>query len=169
MSVQKSAGEGAEPRSNEPGAAVRTQSIIGTYRLINLSRIPVDTGKPEESFGSNPEGYIMYGSDGRMMVLMLEADRPRTSYAAMTDADRIRLFNTMVAYAGVYTYDGDIVTHHVDVSSNGIFTGTILRRRASFEGNRLLLTSEAAPAPRDGRMSVNTALWERVPQVLTQK
>ena len=40
-----------------------------------------------------------------------------------TPAEAEALFRSMLSYAGPYTIEGDVVTHHVDISWNQSFTG----------------------------------------------
>jgi hypothetical protein len=68
----------------------------------------------------------------------------------------------MVAYGGRYTFDGKVVTHHVDISSNETWTGTDLARNVKFERNRLILTTNPQVSPPDGKIAVTILTWERL-------
>ena len=47
------------------------QEILdGTWKLVSSKRTTTTTGTTIDTFGSDPQGYIMYGKDGRMMVLL---------------------------------------------------------------------------------------------------
>jgi hypothetical protein len=46
------------------------EEIWGTYKLINATNKYVDTGDTVNSFGEHPKGYITYGKEGRMLVLI---------------------------------------------------------------------------------------------------
>ena len=50
-------------------------SILGTYRLVSEQRTIVDT--KEVIPGTGARGYITYGEDGRMIVLIVRQPRPR--------------------------------------------------------------------------------------------
>ncbi len=92
----------------------------------------MDTGQVE-TFGQ-VQGFITYGSDGRMLVLIVEGNRPKAeSLAKMTDEQRVGLFRTMNAYGGTYTL-----------------------------GGKLIYTTRPAPHVSDGKMSVITLVWEKV-------
>jgi hypothetical protein len=61
----------AEPaKQAEVSATQTTNQLVGTYRLISYQRTIVATGETEDIFGKVPHGYITYGRDGRMMVLL---------------------------------------------------------------------------------------------------
>jgi len=81
------------------------ETLEGTYRLVSATRTIVATGEVEDSFSArNPIGYITYGKDHRMMVLMARSDRPKVTFADITDAQRIALFDSMAAYGGSYHF-----------------------------------------------------------------
>jgi hypothetical protein len=144
-------------------ASASEESIVGTYRLISSQRLITDTGEKEDSYGKNPTGFITYGSDGRMMAIITFSNRSKPeSLDKLTDPQRAELFRTMLAYAGTYKFSGNQVEHHIDASWNEIWTGTTQIRDIKKEGERLVFTTKPAPFPRDGKMSINTLVWEKV-------
>lgn len=48
--------------------------------------------------------------------------RPRSDHR--TDEEQISLYESIFAYAGTYTVEGEKVTHRVDIWWNQYFTGT---------------------------------------------
>jgi Lipocalin-like domain len=137
--------------------------IVGTYRLISANRVILATGDTEDSYGNNPIGFMTYGRDGRMMGMIVFSNRPKAeSLEKMTDQQRADLFRTMIAYGGTYTFRGDSVEHHIDISWNELWTGTTVIRDIKKDGDRLVYTTKPAPFPRDGKMSINTLVWEKV-------
>ena len=138
-------------------------SLYGTWRLVSLTQTATATGEATDVFGKAPRGFITYGRDGRMMTLIVTDSRPKpANLAAVTDQQRADLFRTMVAYGGAYTFDGKVVTHHVDISSNETWTGTDQVRNVKFERNLLILTTNPQASPPDGRMAVTVLTWERL-------
>ena len=139
------------------------QILEGTWKLIASKRTNGVTGATADSFGPDPQGYIMYGRDGRMMVLIAQGSRPRAPRVEdITDAQRERLFSTMMAYAGTYTFDGKTIEHHIDMSWNEVWSGTNQARDVRREGDRLIYTTRPSPSPVDGSMGFSTVIWERV-------
>jgi hypothetical protein len=137
------------------------EEIYGTYRLIGTSQRVLETG--EVVTMAKEQGFITYGRDGRMMVLITRGDRPKLeNFEKMTDQHRIALFATMTAYAGTFKFDGKTLEHHVDISWNEMWTGTTQIRDVKRDGERLSLSTRPAPSPRDGRMSVTTLVWEKL-------
>jgi hypothetical protein len=136
--------------------------LPGTYRLIGFTRTVVATGETTDIFGKAPQGYITYGRDGRMMVLITSADRPAPAdLARVTDQQRADLFKTMLSYSGTYDFDGKVVTHHIDISWNQTWTGTHQLRNVKFAGKKLVLTTDPMPAPTDGQASVIVVTFEK--------
>jgi hypothetical protein len=136
--------------------------IAGTYRLISSTRVLVESGQADDSFGKNPSGYIMYGSDGRMMVLMVRSDRPKATFDTLDSTKRVNLFDSMAAYAGTYSFDGKKVVHHIDVSWNEILTGTDVVRNVEKQGRKLIYTTDPGPSPTDGKIRTSQLVWEKV-------
>src|SRR5438270_13362557 len=91
-----------------PPSVVETEAgnndLFGTWRLMSFTQKILATGETIDVFGKAPQGFINYGRDGRMMVLMVKDARPKPSeLAEMTGQDRVELFMTMVASAGPWT------------------------------------------------------------------
>jgi len=137
------------------------QELYGTYRLISTTAKTLETGQEEKY--TDESGYITYGRDGRMFVLLVRGKRPKPeSLEKMTDQQRVDLFRTVTAYSGTYTFDGKTVEHHVDISWNEVFTGMTLRREVGFDGDRVILTTPPSPRSSDGKMGVRTLIFEKV-------
>jgi len=136
-------------------------SISGTYRLISEQRIIVDTG--EVIPGTGARGYITYGDDGRMIVLIVRQPRPRPEGAEkITDQQRIELYRTITANAGTYRFDGATIEHNIDISMNEVWSGTKQVRMVKRDGERLIYSTPPFPFHTDGKMSINTLVWEKV-------
>ena len=138
------------------------ERLIGTWKLISVTAEDVATGEKSEIWGPDPDGYINYGPDGRMIVINTRSDRHKPVGAAPTHDEAADLFQGVLAYAGTYTVEGDTVTHHVDISWNESWTGTDQVRFARFDGDRVHLATKPNPDPVNGRMSVRTMTWEKL-------
>jgi hypothetical protein len=135
--------------------------VAGSYQLVSSSTKHLETGEtvPDE----NAKGSIMYGSDGRMLVLITYGDRPKAeSSAKLTDHERIQLFRTMLAYGGTYEFDGKTMTHHVDICADEVRCGSNLVREVTVDGDRLIYTTRPQPSPVDGKMIVITLIWQKL-------
>jgi lipocalin-like protein len=135
--------------------------LAGTYQLISSATMYIDTGEAAPDEGA--KGFIMYGADGHMLVLITYGDRPRAeSSAKLTDDQRIGLFRTMLAYGGTYEFDGKTMKHHVDICSDEIRCGTTVIRDVTVDGDRLTYTTRPQPSPSNGRMVVITLVWQKL-------
>ena len=139
------------------------EKLWGTWRLVSFTRRLAESGETTDVFGKGPQGFISYGRDGRMLVLIVRSGRPKpTDMAKVNDEERAELFKTMIAYGGTYTFDGTSVTHHIDISANENWTGTDQIRNVKFDGRRLVLTTNPQPSSYDGKVGVGVLTWERV-------
>jgi len=143
--------------------ATEKERLYGTWRLVSDVRQDVATGAKTDNFGKHPQGYLSYARDGRMSAIEVAEERPRpTDLTKLGDADRAALFRTLLAYAGTFSFDGNVVTHHVDISWNNNWTGTNQVRNVRLEGNRLYITTNVQPSPIDGKPSIGMLTWEKV-------
>jgi hypothetical protein len=143
-------------------AALADEELSGTYKLISSTRTILETGEVKDSYGKQPKGYIMYGKDGRMLVFITHEGRPTPSRTDMTDKDRADQYRTLNAYGGTYTFHGDWIEHHIDISANETRVGSNEIREVKRDGNRLIYTTKPQPFSADGKMSVITLVWEKM-------
>jgi Lipocalin-like domain len=144
--------------------------LLGTWKLIDASAIDPDGTIEPEPYGSNPNGYITYTSDGHMMVMFSRSDRlsfsqdVRSPFSkemqSMPIEELAQAFITFNAYAGTYTLSGNTVTHHIEVASIPNRIGTDLVRTFTLSGNQLTL--KTPPTIADGIPKVFELVWERV-------
>jgi len=139
------------------------QQIVGTWKLLSYVREEIPSGAKSNVMGAHPSGYINYGPDGRIMVLIVGSDRKKPAGPVATPEEAQALITSMLAYAGTYTIDSGAktVTHHVDVSWDQARTGESLVRAYKFEGDRLVLTTPPSNDPATGKETVRTLVWER--------
>jgi hypothetical protein len=148
---------------NSNSAKAGNEELYGTWRLVSNTRTVIATGETSDLFGKVPQGFINYGPDGRLLVIIVAEKRPKPAVIEkMTDQERTELFKTMVAYGGTYKYDGKTVTHQIDISWNENWTGTSQVRNVKLEGRRLILSTNPAPHALDGKVSISVLTWERV-------
>jgi hypothetical protein len=143
--------------------ATEKEDLYGTWRLVSDVRQDVETGAKTDNFGKHPQGFLSYARDGRMSAIEVAELRPKPmDLSKLADTDRAMLFKTMLAYAGTFSFDGKVVTHHVDVSWNNNWTGTDQVRNVRLEGNRLYITTNVQPSTIDGKPTIGILTWEKV-------
>jgi Lipocalin-like domain len=140
------------------------KAFVGTWKLVSYVGEDVSSGAKSDVMGAHPSGYINYGSDGRMIVLIVGTDRKKPAGTVATPAEAESLIRSMLAYAGTYTIDTakKTVTHHIEISWDQSRAGTDAVRIYKFEGDRLILTTEPSADPATGKKTVRTVVWERV-------
>jgi hypothetical protein len=140
------------------------QAILGTWKLVSYVREELPSGAKSDVMGAHPSGYINYGRDGRMIVIIVGSDRKKPADAVATPEEAQALIKSMLAYAGTYTIDSEAqtVTHHIDISWDQSRTGTDHVRSYKLEGNHFTLTTEPSTDPATGKKTVRTLIWERL-------
>ena len=142
------------------------EEIWGTYRLITATNKIVDTGDVINAYGEHPKGYITYGKEGRMLVLITWDGRIKPPDVTKTTIeDRDALYRSMVAYGGTYTYSGNQIQHHVDISWDETRSGTTVTRSIARDGDRLTYVTEPFPSRNPqtlGKAMVQTLIWEKI-------
>jgi hypothetical protein len=113
-------------------------------------------------FGSKPRGYISYLLNGRMHAILTAEDRIHSSALVPTRDEKAELFDTMIAYAGRYSVDGDRIVHDIEMSWNELWTGSRQLRFFTLYGDTLTITTAAGPSPRDGREGRSIVILQKV-------
>ena len=144
----------------------RDNSIIGTWKLVSAVLTTLD-GAPRQLLGENPSGFLTYTDDGRMSAIVASSGRQPLSVAdpaAAPAAEQAEAFATFTAYAGRYTFHGERVIHHVEVSLFQNWAGTDQIRFARLDGSQLTLT--APPMSIGGEQLVVQLTWEQIKSTL---
>ena len=56
-------------------AADIRQRLFGTWKLVSMKRIMLETGQQSDDYGPNPISYIHYSPDARMINIIVRSDR----------------------------------------------------------------------------------------------
>jgi len=123
------------------------QAILGTWKLVSYVREDLPSGAKSDVMGAHPSGYINYGPDGRMMVIIAGSDRKKPAGAVATPDEAEALIRSMLAYAGTYSIDSQAktVTHHIDISWDQSRTGTDHVRITNWKATALPLPRSPRP------------------------
>jgi hypothetical protein len=135
--------------------------LIGTWRLVSAERHDLETGARSHVMGPGANGFINYGADGRMIVIVVGGPRAVPTSATSTSEEKEVLYDSLNAYAGTYSLNGNEMLHHVDTSWNEIWTGHDQKRFLKFDGEKLVLSGSPS-AGTDGRLGVRVMTWEKV-------
>lgn len=107
--------------------------IVGTWRLLSYVVEVQATGEKLPVMGEKPSGYVSFLPEGRVFFVLTGEGRK----AARTHQERAQLLDTLVAYSGTYSTEGNSWTTSVDVAWNPEWVGTRQVRSFRIEGDRL--------------------------------
>jgi hypothetical protein len=134
--------------------------LIGTWRLVALERRLSPSG---EAIPDHPrQGYLTFSPGRRMMTILVWADRQAPAGEVPTDAERIHLHKSVIAFAGRYSIQPDRLVFHIDTSWNESWTGHDHTRFPTLDGNRLTLSTDPHRSAVDGRESTYRQVWEKL-------
>src|ERR1700692_18042 len=141
----------------------QAKSIVGTWKVLSYIREEIPSGAKSDVMGAHPSGYINYGPDGRMMVIIV-GDRKKPVGPVATAEEAKALISSLISYAGTYTVNSEAktVTHHIDVSWDESRTGESFERTYRLDGDKLTLTTRPSKDPVTGKESVRTLIFEKV-------
>ena len=94
------------------------------------------------------------------MVIITGGDR----HPAKNAEDKLALFDSVLAYSGKYTVEGNKISVRVDMSANEIFSGpnAVQTRFFTLDGDKLTIrTPEMTSAAVPGKKVVGTNIFER--------
>lgn len=134
--------------------------LIGTWRLVSLRRelSPAGAAAPDHP----REGILTFSRGRRVISILVWADRSQPADEVPTDAERVALHKSVIAYAGSYTIEADRLVFHIDISWNQSWTGTDHVRLTAWDGARLVLRTLPHRSAADGIESVFTQVWEKL-------
>ena len=122
------------------GAEDIASPVVGLWKLTGNTTKIVATGAMEKQAGEHPSGYQLFTKGGHMMYFQAAENRKPPAGKVATDAERVAMFDTLVAYAGTYKLDGSKVLIHFEANS---VPGIPDRAYAmEISGNKLTLTAD---------------------------
>lgn len=139
-------------------AADAAKDLIGSWRLTDY-KLQIIGEKVIEPLGPGAKGSLII-TPHRFTVVLSAADRKK----ATTNDERAALLNSMLAYTGRYTIDGNKITTDVDTTWNEIFTGHLKKQSRFFQvdGDTLVVkTGEIESAVRPGKRTESTLTFRR--------
>jgi hypothetical protein len=135
--------------------------LVGTWKLVSASSTTSAGDRDETPYGASPAGFLTYTDDGRVTALISYGGRKSLSFGGGAPEEQAQAFKTFLAYAGRYTFDGDKVTHHIEISSIENYVGKDLVRTVTFHQDRITLVTP--PTPMNGKNQTVKLIWQRLP------
>ncbi|MDQ2742013.1 MAG: lipocalin-like domain-containing protein [Chloroflexota bacterium] len=140
------------------------EQFVGTWKLSSC--IWTDSaGRLSYPYGHDPQGYLIYTSDGFVAVNFMSANRRRfvsDDPLGGSIEERRAGKKTYQSYCGTFEVGGDCVIHHVEVSLFPNWVGSKQERFYRFSGNQLTLSTH--PLLLRGAEHRAELVWERVLQ-----
>lgn len=118
-----------------------------------------DDGRIAYPLGKHVEGFIQYQADGLMLCMLSRADRApfvKGGQWNAPDDEKAMAYSSFLAYAGSFTVDGDLITHHVDLSLFPNWKGGDQKRKFRLNGTRLEILARLEEATPEARTAVLT-------------
>jgi hypothetical protein len=119
-------------------------TIVGTY-VVHLVEKYNDDGAVEFPFGERAAGMLLYAPDGAMAAVVGRSDQPPLEMDLLAgtveaaDRDLAAAFRSAYGFAGTFVVEGDIVHHHILVSTVPNWVGTEQVRPYTIDGDMLTL------------------------------
>jgi hypothetical protein len=136
-----------------------TSPIVGVWKLTSYARKEVGTEKTVQPLGEHPTGYRVVTRDGHAFFMFFAENR-KAPAGAITDAERIDLFKTMLVAGGTYKVEGNKFIFQGDVSANQ----SVNKFTYEFEitGLKLKMTAGPFKDPAGGPDTVVVTTYDRV-------
>ena len=135
--------------------------IVGTWKLISWENRTAG-GLITHPLGQDPIGYLLYSADGHMLVAVMRAGRAPFAagdFLAGEPDEKLAAVESYASYGGRYTYLGDTIIHHVEVSLFPNWIGKDQERLVDLAGDRLTLSTR--PLLMGGEPQTGHLVWER--------
>jgi hypothetical protein len=134
---------------------------IGSWALLSIETQDKETNEKNNLLGAHPYGYLSYGSDCRMYVILTKESRVAPAQLVATDQESIGLYRGLISYAGTYSIDGSNIIHHIQASWNQAWTGTTQVQQFNVDGSTLFLRTGPTKSPLTGKQSSTVLIWTR--------
>ena len=121
----------------------RDTKLHGCWRLVSFDTELQNSKERTQPWGADPNGYLIFDSGARMMVLVTA----KTREPGNTDEKLVALFRTVMSYTGRYRIEGDRFITKIDASWNEAWNGTEQERFYKLDGDTLEVSTAWMPNP----------------------
>jgi len=125
-----------------PIMAQAQSDIVGTWNVKEFYQLVTSTNEKRYILGENPLGMLIYTKGGQFCTTIAAADRKQAANAP-TDAERVKLHNSMFSYCGTYKTEGNLLTYKSLSAWMPSYVGT--ERKSKFEVSGNTLTTQSMP------------------------
>ena len=138
------------------------QTIVGAWKLVSLETKEVQSGKVSRPMGDKVTGAFVFTKGGHFSGIVVRGDRKAPEGPNATEAERVALFNSLVAYHGTYRTDGNKLIMKIENSHIQSWNGTERVLSVEISGTRLTGRSAPLRAASTGLEVVAENVWERI-------
>ena len=134
--------------------------VVGSWSLVSLT--VTTSGSEVEALGPHPHGQLIFGSDGRYVLVGVRADLPKfalDSRLSGTAEENQRIVQGNFAHFGTYTVDpaGRVIVFHIQNSTFPNWDGDVQRRPFTLDGDRLTYIT-----PGSFGYGASKVVWQRM-------
>ena len=122
--------------------AQTAKDLVGTWKLV--SAVISKGSTKTDGFGPNPNGALVFGSDGRFALVFLRSDLPKVASgdrSSQTPDESRAIAQGSIATFGTYTVDGKAIVMRLEGSTFPNWSGAEQRRPFSLSGDELTYTT----------------------------
>jgi hypothetical protein len=134
--------------------------VVGSWSLVSLTA--TRSGSEVEVLGPHPHGQLIFGSDGRYVLVGLRADLPKfasDNRLTSTAEENQRIVQGNFAHFGTYSVDraGQVIVFHIQNSTFPNWDGDVQRRPFTLDGDRLTYIT-----PGSFGYGASKVVWQRM-------
>ena len=130
--------------------------LLGRWVLVD-TYLEAPDGTRTPTYGDNPFGTIIYGTDGTVTAMVARSDISLPG-DPLPDPEAAEAWAGFFAYHGSWTLSGSRVRHEVRIAHDPRLVGSSLERDIAWEGDHLKFTG---PHPYAGPGHQVVIVWRR--------
>jgi len=146
-----------------PVSAQDASKIVGVWKVVDITRKEIASGKTDKPYGEKPGGYYIFTAGGHFFWNFVADNRKPPDGPAPSDMERVELFKTLSFGTGTYKSEGGKLLLRYDSSWIQSWTGA--ERSISIpevSGKTMTLSSATFKHPISGVDAMTTNAYERV-------
>lgn len=136
-------------------------TIVGVWKVLSVETKEVNSGKAVRPLG-DVIGTFVFTRGGRFSGMVFSVNRKAPAAPNATETERVALFNSMVAYNGVYRIDGNKLDLTIDNSHIQSWNGTQRQFTVELSGTRLMGRTAPLKAATTGLDVFAEFIWEKL-------
>jgi hypothetical protein len=130
-----------------PSQAQTAQDLVGAWRVVSIAS--PTPGRDAAALGENPNGTIMFGSDGRFALIFVRSDLPKlasNSRASGTPEENRAIVQGSIAFYGTYAVEdaGRTLVMRIENGTFPNWAGAEQRRPMTLNGNEFTYTTSGS-------------------------